>query len=43
MEVKMARIRRKHSPEFKLKAVIELLIGQKLASSTESEAISKWE
>lgn len=33
----MARIRRKHSPEFKLKAVIEILKGEKTATQLSGE------
>lgn len=33
----MARIRRKHSPEFKLKAVMEILKGEKTATQLAGE------
>lgn len=33
----MARIRRKHSPEFKLKAVMEILKGEKTAAQLAGE------
>lgn len=44
----MTRIRRKHTPEFKLKAVIETLKGEKTAAQIASElsihpvALSEW-
>ena len=44
----MARIRRKHSPEFKLKAVMEILKGEKTATQLAGElgvhpmALSDW-
>lgn len=33
----MARMRRKHSPEFKLKAVLEILKGEKTATQLAGE------
>lgn len=44
----MTRIRRRHTPEFKLKAVIEVLKGEKTAAQIASElsihpaALSEW-
>jgi transposase-like protein len=44
----MTRMRRKHSPEFKLKAVLEILKGEKTASQLAGElgvhpmALSEW-
>jgi transposase-like protein len=44
----MTRIRRKHSPEFKLKAVMEVLKGEKTATQLASElgvhplVLSQW-
>lgn len=44
----MARIRKKHTPEFKLKAVVEVLKGEKTASQLAGElgvhpvALSDW-
>jgi transposase len=37
MEVEMTQIRRKHSPEFKLKAVMEILKGEKTATQLAGE------